>query len=373
MKFKKLIALASSIVMATTVAISSAAYAENTAPETTAPEVSLSFAGYEKKGAATFAKVDVDLKVPETLSPYELKAADWETTFEDTYSGFVLQGLAIEVTNVSGLAYVASLSTVNEPVSATLGKETLKLSYLNADAAAKGYSGDISKNLATLWFRITDTSKVDATYEMNIVDTVVGYNYWSGTSDSTVKATGYTFEDFTVKGCTIKPESKDPTITVTPSPVELKFGEKETETLTATTTDFDGTVEWTITEGEDVIAISGNNTTCDVKALKVGTATIKATAGKAETTVKVTVDKLDPNGTIIVPDVGTVKFLNFAVVNADNSGKHINITKDGVTRTSAKTIGEILGGEWATGTVSGKVAIGVITADAADAFTFEIK
>lgn len=370
MKFKKLIALASSIAMVTTVAISSAAYAENTAPETTAPEVSLSFAGYEKKGAATFAKVNVDLKVPETLAPYELKAADWETTFEDTYSGFVLQGLAIEVTNVSGLAYVASLSTVNEPVSATLGKETLKLSYLNADAAAKGYSGDISKNLATLWFRITDASKVDATYEMNIVDTVVGYNYWSGTSDSTVKATGYTFDDFTVKGCTIKPESKDPTIAVTPSPLGLKYG--ETKTLTAATTDFDGTVEWTITEGADVISIDGKNTTCDVKALKAGKAKIKATAGTAETTVEVNVAKLNPDETIIVPDVGTVKFLNFAVVGADDSSKHINITKGEETRSSAKTIGEILNGEW-SGTVNANIAIGVITADAADAFTFEIK
>lgn len=213
-----------------------------------------------------------------------------------------------------------------------------------------------------LVFKVADDATAGSTHTIKLTSDI------ENTLDFNMEGVGFTANSFEYQ---IASATVDPTITVTPSPLTLKYD--ETETLTAATTDFDGTVEWTVTKGEDVIAISGNNTTCDVKAKKVGTATIKATAGKAETTVEVTVNKLAPDGTIIVPDVGTVKFLNFAVVGADDSSKHINITKGEETRTSAKTIGEILNGEWTGGTVSANIAIGVITADAADAFSFEIE
>lgn len=214
-----------------------------------------------------------------------------------------------------------------------------------------------------LVFKVADDATAGSTHTIKLTSDI------ENTLDFNMEGVGFTANSFEYQ---IASATVDPTITVTPSPVTLKFGEKETETLTAATTDFDGTVEWTITEGADVISIDGKNTTCDVKALKAGKAKIKATAGTAETTVEVNVAKLNPDETIIVPDVGTVKFLNFAVVGADDSSKHINITKGEETRSSAKTIGEILNGEW-SGTVNANIAIGVITADAADAFTFEIK
>lgn len=313
MKLKKLIALVSSIAMISSFAVSSVAYAAD--ENTNACEVSLKFTGYEKKGTATFAKVDVDLKVPETLSPYELKGADWETTFEDTYHGLTLQGLAIDIANVDGLAYVASLSTINEPVSATAASTALKLTYVNADSPTKGYSGEISKTLATLWYRITDATKVDATYNMSITNTVVGYTYWKGTSDSKTYEKGYTFNDFTVNGCTIKPEAKDPTIALDPTSATLKMGETETVKITATTENFDGTVEWT-SDDKTVATVDKGVVT----AVGAGEAIITATAGTATATCKITVEPADVPAPVITvkPDTAEMILGNTVELVASN-------------------------------------------------------
>ena len=63
------------------------------------------------------------------------------------------------------------------------------------------------------------------------------------------------------------------------------------------------------------------------------------------------------------------------LVNATNHGQHIFISKNGADeKKSEKTIGEILRGEWIDGTsVEGSIAIGVITDNAADVFTFDFR
>lgn len=168
-------------------------------------------------------------------------------------------------------------------------------------------------------------------------------------------------------------KAKDPTITLDPSPLTFKYG--ETKTITATTTNFDGTVAWEVIEGSDVISIDQNNTTCGVKALKVGKAKIQASAGKAKETVEVEVTPAVKDDTIVLPSEKNVKILDIKLVNATNHGQHIFISKNGADeKQSEKTIGEILRGEWIDGTsVEGSIAIGVITDNVADVFTFDFK
>ena len=172
---------------------------------------------------------------------------------------------------------------------------------------------------------------------------------------------------------TVVGEQKDPTITLDPSPLTFKYG--ETKTITATTTNFDGTVAWEVIEGSDVISIDPNNTTCGVKALKVGTAKIQASAGNAKETVEVKVNAAVKDDTIVLPSEKNVKILDIKLVDATNHGQHIFISKNGADeKQSEKTIGEILRGEWIDGTsVEGSIAIGVITDNAADVFTFDFR
>lgn len=231
-------------------------------------------------------------------------------------------------------------------------------------------------------------------------------------------------------------------------------------TLTATVAPenaTDKTVTWTVEEGKDVVSIEAADDKCTVTALKVGTATVKATAGGFSATCVVTVEDSTPvppiisvesvgdmlvgneitlnvsndkdaaldykfaslnekvatvdekgvvkavgignakitisaagaesaeltvtvraageNDEVVLPGTDKkIKVFKMQNVNFDNHNYFIYITKDGVEKKSAQTIGEILGGEWVEGSdVKGTIAIGLITDSALDAFSFEVK
>lgn len=154
--------------------------------------------------------------------------------------------------------------------------------------------------------------------------------------------------------------------------ISLDLHENKTATLTATvlpTDATDPTVTWSV-DNADVATVENGTVT----AVGFGTATIKATAGDKTATCTVTVKAVAGDEIKSTDDTKTIKVLDIPTVNFANHGQFIYITKGEETRKSAQTIGEILGGEWIEGTkVEGTVAIGILTADSADAFSFEIK
>ena len=113
-----------------------------------------------------------------------------------------------------------------------------------------------------------------------------------------------------------------------------------------------------------------------VKAVGIGNAKITISAAGAESAeLTVTVRAAGENDEVVLPGTDKkIKVFKMQNVNFDNHNYFIYITKDGVEKKSAQTIGEILGGEWVEGSdVKGTIAIGLITDSALDAFSFEVK
>lgn len=204
MKLKKLLALACSLVMSASLFASTALVADAAVEGATA---TLEFAGYEVKGAATFAKINVKATIPETLVPYEVIAADWVDTFEDSYKGLMIQGVGFDIPNVAGLTYVGSLSTKADFVTLTDNKtdSKLQISYAATGSYDTYYAGSVD-TLATLYYRIT--GDLNATYNVALSDAVIGL---VSIDEVTGSATPYeyTFKDFTVTGATVEPEKED--------------------------------------------------------------------------------------------------------------------------------------------------------------------
>lgn len=204
MKLKKLLALACSLVMSASLFASTALVADAAVEGATA---TLEFAGYETKGTATFAVINVKATIPDTLVPYELVAADWETTFEDTYKGKMIQAVGFDIPNVDGLSYTASLSSCAEYVQlqSNTASNTIQVYAANTGSYDTYYAGEVDV-LATLYYRIT--GDIDATYNLALSNA----KFVLVDIDSTTgKATPYTyaFEDFTVTNATVKPEEEE--------------------------------------------------------------------------------------------------------------------------------------------------------------------
>lgn len=214
MKLKKILAFTCSLVMVVSMIASTALVADAAID---GYNVTLNFVGYETKGTATFAKINVDLEVPDTLSAYTMTPADWETTFEDSYTGFALQGMAVEIPDVAGLTFVGSLSKVNEPVSITDGATSVKLVYANTGDPSTYYAGELNKTIATLYYRIT--GDVAGTYEMTATDIVVKYYNWTGSSKPAIIER--TFGDFKLTNAIVKPEVSEPTVEWLPITAEV--------------------------------------------------------------------------------------------------------------------------------------------------------
>jgi hypothetical protein len=375
MKINRLIAATCSLAIFASFAVTSATMVS--AAE--GYKIDLSFAGYEVKGTTTFAKIDVNLTVPDTLSPYAMVPADWETTFEDTYSGFALQGLQVEIPKVDGLTYIASLSSTSEPIASIAdGASALKLVYANTGEYASYYAGDLNKSLATIYYRIT--GDVDGTYELTVSDAVLKYASWSGTS-SKYTPIEYVFSDFTIDSGIIKPEVSDipvESVTLDNATLALDVYNNATAKLTATVAPdnaTDPTVTWT-TSNDGVATVATDGT---VTAVAEGTATITATAGEKSATCEVTVTDSTPvtptmptKGTVIVDAVdGKVVIYadsKDASAIATNAKFEIEYTgtnealkrADGTYKKEIKrTFSEILGGEIGEGKVTGKVHFGI--------------
>lgn len=200
MKLRKVLALMSALVLSVSVFASTAIVADAAVEGVTA---TLEFAGYEVKGTTTFAKINVKATIPDTLVPYTMIPADWETTFEDSYEGLMLQGVGFEIPNVAGLTYVASLSSKADYITITDNKTSNKviLSYAATGAFDTYYAGSID-TLATLYYRMTGDT--NAAYDVNLTKAVIGlFDVNPVTGSGTPRE--YKTADFTIKNTTVKP------------------------------------------------------------------------------------------------------------------------------------------------------------------------
>ena len=213
MKLKKILALVCSVAMSASLFVSTAVVADAAVEGVTA---SLEFAGYEVKGTATFAKVNLKVTIPDTLVPYEMVPADWETTFEDSYKGVMLQGCQFDIPNVDGLTYVASLSKAPgyAPFNANATANTLQIITANTGALNTYYAGDINNDIATIYYRIT--GDVNATYNLNLSSANIGLVDVDATSGLGMPR-GYITSDFTIKNAVIKPASTGGSVEATQS------------------------------------------------------------------------------------------------------------------------------------------------------------
>lgn len=205
MKLKKILALASALVLSVSVFASTAIVADAAVDGATA---TLEFVGYETKGAATFAVINVKATIPDTLVPYKVNAADWVNTFEDTYEGKMLQSVGFDIPYVDGLAYVGSLSSAASYVQITDNTVAKKVIVNTANTGAYDtyYAGSID-TLATLYFRIT--GDVNATYDVKLTDAVIGLVEITDPTKNVAIPKEYTFADFTVANATVKPAVAD--------------------------------------------------------------------------------------------------------------------------------------------------------------------
>ena len=163
----------------------------------------------------------------------------------------------------------------------------------------------------------------------------------------------------------------EPVITVKPDTAEMILG--NTVELVASN-DQDAKLTYTYKSSSDKIATVDVNGV--VKAVGEGSATITVSAeGAKSAECAITVRKATVGEEFTSTDFGKkIKFLESKLVNIGNHNQFIYITKGDETRKSDKTIGEILGGEWVEGAdISGTIAIGIISDDPLDAFSFEIK
>lgn len=204
MRLKKILATASAFAIALSAFVAVPAQAEGKATAT------LSFVGYETKGAATFAKIKVSATIPDTLKPYALVAADWETTFEDTYTGTVVSNFGIDIPYITGLTYVASLSKVHTTdfvaINDNASASCVSVYYANTGDYSSKYSGEIGE-LATLYYRIT--GDVDATYDVKVSVADLGcklFTWADGTTSPTPTEINYIGEaGWTVTNAVVKP------------------------------------------------------------------------------------------------------------------------------------------------------------------------
>ena len=185
---KKILALVFLVIMI----VSTFAITTNAAVE--GVSVTLEFTGYEVvSAAATFAKVDVSVTVPETLKAYKEIEPDWVTSMEYTYEGLLLQGMEVSIPYVEGLTFVKEKSVARCDYVTINANETEKKAYLSyAATGAKDtyYSGEIGK-VATLYYLVSDTT---ATYDLAVSDVVYGFTSASGTTTWTPYE--YTKDDF---------------------------------------------------------------------------------------------------------------------------------------------------------------------------------
>lgn len=207
MKLKKILALACSLVMCLSMIAATSLVADAAVDGVTA---TLEFAGYETKGAATFAVINVKATIPDTLVPYKLNAADWVETFEDTYEGTMIQSVGFDIPNVDGLAYTASLSSCAEYVQLQNNTSAKKVTIYAANTGALDtyYAGEVD-TLATLYYRIT--GDVAATYEIALTDAVIGLVDVDASTGAGIPRE-YTFGDFEVTNATVKPADPEPTV-----------------------------------------------------------------------------------------------------------------------------------------------------------------
>lgn len=213
MKLKKILALACSLVMTCSMFVATANAAVDGCTAT------LEFAGYEVKGTTTFAKINVKATIPDTLVPYEMVPADWETTFEDSYKGLMVQSVGFDIPNVAGLTFVSSLSSAAEYVQLKDNKADGKLTIYAANTGSYDtyYAGEVG-TLATLSYRIT--GDVNAAYDVALSDAVIGLVTINEDGSATPKE--YTFADFAVTNATVKPAEPEPEPEADPVEVELK-------------------------------------------------------------------------------------------------------------------------------------------------------
>jgi hypothetical protein len=209
MKLRKVLALMSALVLSVSVFASTAIVADAAVPGVTA---TLEFTGYETIGATTFAHIAVKATIPDELAPYTMTPADWVNTFEDSFTGTMIQSVGFDIPNVTGLQYIASKSSCAEYVqiqnNTTAGKVTVYAA--NTGAYDTYYAGTVDV-LANLCYRITGA--VDATYEMALTDAVIGLVDVTGEGTAVVTPKKYMFGDFAVTNATIKPAA--PSVTAT--------------------------------------------------------------------------------------------------------------------------------------------------------------
>jgi len=213
MKLKKILALVCSVAMSASLFVSTSVVADAAVDGATA---TLEFAGYETKGTSTFAVIKVKATIPDTLVPYEMIPADWETTFADDYKGLILQGCGFDIPNVTGLTYISSLSSSASYVQIQSNTAAGKLTIYAANTGSYDtwYAGEIDE-LATLYYRIT--GNVDDTYNLELTDAVIKLYSISGDGDGNLVATPkeYTKNDFTITNATVKPASTVDTVAAT--------------------------------------------------------------------------------------------------------------------------------------------------------------
>ncbi len=212
-----------------------------------------------------------------------------------------------------------------------------------------------------------ESSKIDNAIVMaviakpgTVVDVKAAYTEWYDNSYEEVPHT----INYITPTLTLGKAAAAPIISVDPTEKEILVD--TTLKLTASN-DQDAKLEYKYeSSNTDAATVDENGV---VTAVAVGEAVITVSAeGATPAKCKITV-----SDTIGMPDSDKfIKLLNVKLVNENNLGQYVYITKGEDSRKSAQTIGEILDAGAVEGTYSAHVAIGVITDNASDVFTFAI-
>ena len=346
------------------------------------PEVKTEFTGYttntKKTWAKAWVKVTIDMSKAETLSAYS-KTKVWDDDEEDYVT--VITGNGIKTAGLTAMASNTAFDVANNDATAPTGW------LLDKNAATGGYSVAFGpKTLATDYFvdeiaelvfcfKVTDLTQSatvsfsdykvagmdqnDGLWDYVVTPQAVSipsYNEWS--TPSTVAVTGVSIKD-----------NADFT---------LDLNGETTKTLEAVVAPADATnkaVKWSSDNDKAATVVDGK-----VTAVGEGKAKISVTTVDGGFTDSVLVTVVAPKTKVDRETIGaegaydgkTLIKLGKIFKNAfSNSVIAVKNETTGETKTSSKTIAEILGGETVgETTIDVEITVGVLTDTPSDVFSF---
>lgn len=355
---------------------------------------SLTFSGYTTAGTTTksyFPTFDVWVEFPFELEKYMAIEPDYEETFEYVYQGKMIQTMGCDIDLGNGYAtFIPTGKTVANtaevPKCKVSKNTTTSKIQVTADSGSDAYdtyyAGSSKVKLATIAYRTTDpkaTNTVTLTTgsaTIATIDTTTG----AMTPDIVAMSSGKiklgdalqipSYEEWsapaTVPATAIKLDKTE---------LALDLNGEKTGKITATV-EPTNTTDKVVWESKDkTIATVDENG--NVTAVAKGETTITATIGKLDPvscTVTVAESQTKGDQTVIEGDFGGKRLIRIGKIfkNAlSNSVIAVKNETTGETKTSSKTIAEILGGETVgETTIDVEITVGVLTDTVSDVFSF---